>query len=66
MVRSIAEVARLMGKPTVAEGIETAAVLEQIQNLGIEFGQGFELAGPCRIEDALGRIAELGPKPMPE
>lgn len=37
----------------IAEGIETSAELEVLKSLGVEFGQGFLLARPAPISDAV-------------
>jgi EAL domain-containing protein (putative c-di-GMP-specific phosphodiesterase class I) len=45
-VRSIVEIGRGLGCRVVAEGIETEDELAMVQDLGIEFGQGFLLGVP--------------------
>ncbi|MEO8296548.1 MAG: EAL domain-containing protein [Burkholderiales bacterium] len=41
MVRSMCEMAQLLGKPVVAEFVETAAVAELLGELGVSWGQGY-------------------------
>ena len=45
-VRSFVEVARIMGLKTVAECVESPAILERIRDIGIDFAQGFLLHRP--------------------
>ena len=40
------EVARGLGKITVAEFVEDAATLEMVKNLGIDLAQGYYLGRP--------------------
>jgi EAL domain-containing protein (putative c-di-GMP-specific phosphodiesterase class I) len=40
----------------VAEGIETQAELEALQELGVAYGQGFHLARPAKMEAVAARI----------
>ena len=51
IVRAIVVLARNLGMRVTAEGIETAAQLEQLKNLECESGQGFFFAPPMRFED---------------
>lgn len=57
MVRSIGEIAGLMGKRTVAEFVETAAVAARLHELGIDLVQGYGIHRPCPL-DALIRQTE--------
>ena len=50
MVRAICDVARLMGKRTVAEGVESDDVLESLRALGVDFAQGFGIGAPALLE----------------
>ena len=46
IVRSTIELARHLDLAVVAEGIESAAVLEDLRELGCQFGQGFHISPP--------------------
>lgn len=46
MVRSINEMAQVMGIETVAEGIEDDEVREELEHIGVNYGQGYALARP--------------------
>jgi glycine/D-amino acid oxidase-like deaminating enzyme len=48
---AIIALARRLGLTTIAEGIETAAQLDQLAGLGCDFGQGFYLGRPAPGED---------------
>lgn len=52
-VRSFVELADLVGVRTVAEHVAEPAVLDQVQQLGIDFGQGFLLHRPEPLERLL-------------
>ncbi len=50
IVRTIVELARVLGMNVVAEGIETYEQYELLQRLGCRFGQGFLFARPLPAE----------------
>ncbi|MCB9732544.1 MAG: EAL domain-containing protein [Deltaproteobacteria bacterium] len=56
IVRSVAEIARSMGKVTVAEWVEDEATLELVRELGVDFVQGYLFGKP-------GPLAELFTSP---
>jgi len=53
MVRAMDHVGKAMGLKTVAEFVETEAVVETLAAIGVDYAQGFYIAKPCLIEDAL-------------
>jgi Amt family ammonium transporter len=53
MVEAICKVGKALGIATVAESVETAAVLAELERLGVDFVQGYYLARPRPL-------AELG------
>jgi diguanylate cyclase (GGDEF)-like protein/PAS domain S-box-containing protein len=57
IVRAVIEIGRAVGMSTVAEGIETATQLRQLQDLGCTFGQGYLLARPLDAAVMRQRIA---------
>lgn len=59
MVKSIHEIAHLMGKRTVAEFVENAAILEKIRAIGIDYGQGYGLGRPMPIHHLLSQCTKL-------
>jgi diguanylate cyclase (GGDEF)-like protein/PAS domain S-box-containing protein len=46
IVRAIAELARGLGRATVAEGVEDAATLEVVRALGVDYAQGYYIGRP--------------------
>ena len=49
MVEAISQVGRTLGIATVAERVESAAVLAELEKIGVNFAQGFFLAKPQPI-----------------
>jgi EAL domain-containing protein (putative c-di-GMP-specific phosphodiesterase class I) len=45
-VEAVATLARAFNRQTVAEGVEDAATLALLQELGVEFAQGYHIARP--------------------
>jgi EAL domain-containing protein (putative c-di-GMP-specific phosphodiesterase class I) len=54
MVRSINEIARLMGKRTIAEYVENDAILDKLRGIGVDYVQGYGVGRPQPIEGFLG------------
>lgn len=50
MVKSIHEIACLMGKETVAEFVETPAILELLRGIGVHYAQGYAVGYPVPLE----------------
>ena len=46
MVRAIIALGTAIGASVIAEGIETQAEVETLEQMGVEFGQGYLLARP--------------------
>lgn len=46
MVRSINDLAKQMGKKTVAEFVENAAIIDKLIELGVDYGQGYIIGKP--------------------
>lgn len=51
MVRSIKDIGHVMGKRIVAESVETAAVLEKLREIGVDYAQGFQVGAPRPLEE---------------
>jgi diguanylate cyclase len=59
-VRSFANVAKVIGVKTVAEYVESAAILDKVTEIGIDFAQGFYLFEPEPLDHMLARyLGEL-------
>jgi diguanylate cyclase (GGDEF)-like protein len=50
VVRGIILLGQSLGKSIIAEGIETAEQMEQLQGMGCKAGQGFHLSRPLTVE----------------
>ena len=58
IVRTVIELARVLGMDVVAEGIETHEQLHLLRQLGCRFGQGFLLGCPMSAK-AVTRLLRL-------
>lgn len=65
IVRTIVELARVLGMDVVAEGIETREQYELLRELGCRYGQGFLFARPMTAE-AVGELLRLPGRQLPE
>jgi diguanylate cyclase (GGDEF)-like protein/PAS domain S-box-containing protein len=55
VVKAITEVAKALGKQTVAEYVENQAILELITELGIDYAQGYYIGHPVTIQEIVRR-----------
>ncbi len=51
VVRSINEIGHYMGKKTIAEYVEDGEVLKRLQEIGVDYAQGWQIAKPLPLED---------------
>ena len=51
MVKSINEIAHVMGKQTIAEFVENDAILEKLRVIGVHFAQGYGIGRPRPLEE---------------
>ncbi|MDX6255652.1 MAG: diguanylate cyclase [Frankiales bacterium] len=61
IVRATVDLARSFGLLTVAEGVESPAAARQLEELGVDLGQGFWYARPVRPEIAIGMVGVVLP-----
>ncbi len=61
MVKAIADVARVMGKKTVAEFVEDDEALVLLKNIGVDYAQGYRVGKPRPLEsyDASSSVVTL-------
>jgi EAL domain-containing protein (putative c-di-GMP-specific phosphodiesterase class I) len=59
IVRSIAEIARVMRKQTIAEFAETESIRQHLTALGVDYAQGFAIDEPTPIAEYF-----AGPPPV--
>ena len=65
IVRTIIELARVLGMDVVAEGIETREQYRLLRQLGCRFGQGFLFARPLSVE-AITQLLRLPGRILPD
>ena len=53
LVRSINDVGKVMGKRTIAEFVENDATLKVLQELGVDYAQGYGISKPFPLEQLL-------------
>jgi EAL domain-containing protein (putative c-di-GMP-specific phosphodiesterase class I) len=51
LVRSINDIGHVMGKKTIAEFVEDDAVLARVEQLGIDYAQGYGICKPMPIDE---------------
>jgi len=51
MVRAINEVGHIMGKKTIAEFVENEAVFNLLNELGVDYAQGYGIGKPVPLEE---------------
>jgi diguanylate cyclase (GGDEF)-like protein/PAS domain S-box-containing protein len=54
MVKSINEIGHVMGKKTIAEFVENASILERLEEIGVDYAQGYGIGRPRPLEALLG------------
>jgi EAL domain-containing protein (putative c-di-GMP-specific phosphodiesterase class I) len=56
MVKSINEIGHVMGKKTVAEFVDSEAILSSLKVIGVDYAQGYAVGKPRPID----RILDTG------
>jgi diguanylate cyclase (GGDEF)-like protein/PAS domain S-box-containing protein len=51
MVRSINEIGHIMGKKTIAEFVENQAIFNLLNELGVDYAQGYGIGKPVPLDD---------------
>ena len=54
MVRAINEIGHVLGIATIAEFVESEAILEKLNALGVDYAQGYAIGRPAPIDAHLG------------
>lgn len=54
MVESINQLGHVVGVKTIAEFVENAAILEQLERLGVDYAQGYGVHKPAPLEQCTG------------
>ncbi|MCU7959067.1 MAG: EAL domain-containing protein [gamma proteobacterium symbiont of Bathyaustriella thionipta] len=58
MVKSINDVGHVMGMKTVAEFVESEAILDALSEIGVDFVQGYAIAKPAPIEQWIEQVSK--------
>jgi len=53
MVKSMNDIGHSLGMLTVAEYVESPAILDALREVGVDYVQGYAIHKPCRIDDIL-------------
>lgn len=61
MVRSINQIARVLGVETIAESVSSDTALAVVRDIGVDYAQGNWLARPTRLSDLLEAAAGAAP-----
>ena len=59
LVKALNELGMEFGYRLVAEGIETEEILDKLKDVGCEFGQGYYISRPCKIDGQHNSKAQL-------
>jgi EAL domain-containing protein (putative c-di-GMP-specific phosphodiesterase class I) len=51
MVRSIHQLANVIGIKTIAEFVENDTILEKLADIGIDYAQGYAISRPLALQD---------------
>jgi diguanylate cyclase (GGDEF)-like protein/PAS domain S-box-containing protein len=54
MVRAINEISHVLGIATIAEFVESEAILEKLKAMGVDYAQGYAISRPAPIDAHLG------------
>ncbi|MCL4138357.1 UNVERIFIED_CONTAM: hypothetical protein GTU68_056842 [Idotea baltica] len=53
MVKSINQIGHVMGLETVAEFVESKAILDKLKEIGVDYGQGYSIGAPVLLDELL-------------
>lgn len=56
MVKSINEIGHVMGLKTIAEFVESEAIMQRLQQIGVDYVQGYAIGKPVPIDDILNHL----------
>ena len=63
MVKSINEIGHVMGKKTMAEFVESDAILNKLRQVGVDYAQGYAISTPLPLPESNTLLATTG-KPL--
>ena len=53
MVKSINEIGQIMGMKTIAEFVENTEIRQELEKIGVNYGQGYGLGKPTPLQDVI-------------
>ncbi|MFA5081270.1 MAG: DUF1631 family protein [Hydrogenophilaceae bacterium] len=59
MVKSMNDIGHSLGMKTVAEYVANPEILDLVREIGVDYGQGYELAKPIPIDELAGQLRGL-------
>ncbi len=59
MVKSINEIAQVMGMQTIAEFVENDEIKGMLREIGVNYAQGYGISKPLAFEELLGRSSNI-------
>ncbi len=65
VVRSVNEIAHLMGKKTIAEYVESQEILDKIRDIGVDYAQGYWVGQPVYLDEIGSEPVGAPPPPAP-
>lgn len=65
IVKSMNDIAHSLGMRTVAEYVESPAILAKLKEIGVDYAQGYAIHKPCRMDQLLVREGEPQPTSSP-
>jgi len=60
LVRSIHDLASVIGQSVIVEGVETVTQLDELRTIGASHAQGYYLCRPVPVNDLAEHVAALG------
>ncbi|WP_413113055.1 putative bifunctional diguanylate cyclase/phosphodiesterase [Thaumasiovibrio sp. DFM-14] len=58
MVKAINDLAKTMGKKTVAEFVEGEEILAQLKELNVDYAQGYLIGKPCPLPELVAKLSQ--------
>nr|WP_086939274.1 EAL domain-containing protein [Thaumasiovibrio occultus] len=66
MVKAINDLAKTMGKKTVAEFVEGPEILAQLAKLGVDYAQGYLIGKPCPLPELVASLSQQYSPTVPQ
>jgi EAL domain-containing protein (putative c-di-GMP-specific phosphodiesterase class I) len=61
VVKSVNEISHFLGKETIAEYVESEAIVEQLRRIGVDYAQGYGIERPRYLDDLAKDLEAVGP-----